>query len=246
MPELHIGTSGWHYDGWRGSFYPEDLSKDEWLTFYSEKFDTVEVNSTFYRQIKSSTFKKWLSETPKDFTFSIKGNRYITHIKRIQKCRDAVSNFFRNANPFIKKVGSKRVVLWQLPPSLKKDLERFEYFLGLLPKEFKHAFEFRHESWKRKDLLKVLKDQDEKEVAVVMQDWKGWPIFKEPIGDFVYIRFHGRKKLYTSNYKKDELEEWAGKMRKWSKDGLSIFAYFNNDALGYAPKNASILKDMLK
>ncbi len=246
MGKIYIGTSGWQYRHWREVFYPEKLPRKDWLRHYSEHFETVEINSSFYQQTKASTFEKWISETPTNFVFSIKGNRYITHIKRLKDCREPVGRFFKNVNVLAaERPEVKCVILWQLPPSLKKDLDRFTAFLSLLPENFRHAFEFRHRSW-TKEIAKENLGREGKEVAAVLQDWKDWPCFNEPIGDFVYIRLHGREKLYSSGYSEEELEEWAGKVQEWGGRGLDVYVYFNNDALGYAVKNALFLKTLLK
>lgn len=246
--DCYIGTSGWQYRHWRGNFYLSDLPQKDWLRFYSERFNTVEVNSSFYRQTKASTFKKWKSEVPDGFTFSVKGNRFITHIKRLKDCNKPLEVFFENAKVLIDKsktVGSKHVILWQLPPSLKKDVERLRKFIELLPKDFRHAFEFRHKSWDRESVCKAL-DSGKNEVSLVLQDWKDWPVYEENFGAFVYLRFHGRDQLYTSGYSDEELEKWSQKMQKWINEGFDVYSYFNNDALGYAVPNALKLKEMIQ
>lgn len=244
MAKIFIGTSGWQYRGWKNDFYPDNLPQKRWLTFYSRKFNTVEVNSSFYRQTKAKTFKKWLDETPKEFVFSVKGNRFITHIKKLKDCKKPVNVFFENANVLTKeRTKAKHVVLWQLPPNLKKDLGRFKTFLSFLPERFSHAFEFRDDTWISKEVFEVFKNS-KLELSVVLQDWHEWPVVRKPIGKFVYLRFHGRKKLYTSNYSDSELEVWAKRMQEWKDKGHDIYAYFNNDALGNAHKNALKLKSL--
>jgi uncharacterized protein YecE (DUF72 family) len=252
MAKFYIGTSGWQYKHWKGNFYPKDLAQKDWLKHYCQKFNSVEVNSSFYRLPKPETFEKWASETPKDFVFSIKGNRFITHIQRLKDCKEPLERFFEAAGTLLRSnksaVTNKNVVLWQLPPSSKKNLVRLGSFLGELPKTalwFRHAFEFRHGSWLDKKVFDFLDNFKSVDVTVVLQDWQEWPVIEKPVGKFVYLRFHGRKRLYTSNYSKKELEQWALKMQKWTKKGLGIYAYFNNDAFGYAPKNAAQLKELV-
>ena len=190
-----------------------------------------------------------------DFTFAIKGNRYITHIKRLKDREESIAKFFESANSLmssdyriksgsLKAVVGKHVILWQLPPSFKKDIKKLETFLELLPDNFRHAFEFRHKSW-TSDVFEDLFHSLRIETSVVLQDWREWPIYKEPIGNFIYIRFHGREQLYTSGYSKEELAQWAEKVQKWVISGLDVYAYFNNDALGYAPENARKLSELL-
>lgn len=269
---VSIGTSGWQYFHWRGNFYPPDLPQKDWLKFYSGFFNTVEINSSFYRQTRPQTFEKWVSQVPKGFVFSVKGNRYITHIKRLRDCREAVERFFQAANALLTpKTQSKNyhLVLWQLPPSLKKDLGRFEDFLKLIKEAsgveesklssgWRHAFEFRHKSWVGHDVFTLMIRIIKAGGTIVFQDWREWPVledFADLFGGveklverlpFVYIRFHGRKQLYASGYSDVELANWAKKMQEWISMGLDVYAYFNNDALGYAVSNASTLKNILK
>lgn len=241
MAKAHIGTSGWQYGNWRGSLYPENLPQKGWLRYYSKYFDTVEVNSSFYRQTRASTFKKWQEQTPRNFVFSVKGHRYITHVKLLKDVEDSVDLFFKNAGV----LAGRHVVLWQLPPRFRKDTERLNNFVKLLPKGFRHAFEFRHETWVSEDTWEILKAASV-ETTAVLQDWKEWPILKEPHGKFVYLRFHGRKALYSSNYSDKELEEAVKRIRGWTKNGMDVYAYFNNDAQGHAAPNAKALKELIE
>ncbi|MGB6881742.1 MAG: DUF72 domain-containing protein [Microgenomates group bacterium] len=246
MGKVYIGTSGWQYKHWKEIFYPENLPQKDWLKYYSQHFNTVEINSSFYRLPKRETFEKWKSQVGNNFIFSIKGNRFITHVKRLKDCREPLKRFFENADALIKaKSKTNHVILWQLPPNLKKDLIRLRTFLKTLPKNFRHAFEFRHENWMDAKVFELFEGQKGMKVTAVLQDWYDWPVLDKPIGDFVYIRFHGKKKLYSSNYENEELEEWVKKMRQWKKCGLDIYAYFNNDALGYAPDNAAELRELI-
>lgn len=271
MGKIYIGTSGWQYKGWKGILYPEGVPQKDWLRYYTKHFNTVEVNSSFYRQTKASTFKKWEEEVGPDFTFSVKGVRFITHIKRLKDVEDSLKIFFDNVGVLVSKSkrqgkSIKHVILWQLPPSFKKDTERLKKFLDSLPKDFQHAFEFRHESWMDASVFTTLlvprpgrgvKLRLRRDVVCtpVIQDWKAWPrllddreiyerckkwIDKFP---FIYIRFHGAKQLYASNYGEGELKEWAEKIKKWKKK-YDVYVYFNNDAGGYAPKNALRLKEL--
>lgn len=256
MARVYIGTSGWMYQHWAGNFYPKNLPQKDWLRYYSTYFDSVEVNSSFYRQPSASTFEKWKSEVPAGFTFSIKGNRFITHIKRLNNCEEPLEGFFESANTLVgeskskfksKKGRAKHVVLWQLPPSLGKDTGRLNSFLKLLSETgffFRHAFEFRNQSWIDKEVFEVIEGQ-KAECAAVIQDWHEWPIIEGPIGKFVYVRFHGKDMLYSSNYSNYNLEVWAKKVQEWIVKGLDVYAYFNNDALGYAVPNAQTLKKMV-
>lgn len=244
MSRIFIGTSGWQYAHWRGSFYPEDLPSSRWLAYYARFFNTVEVNSSFYHQTRGSTFQKWQEQVAKDFVFAVKGHRFITHIKRLHEVGEAVKLYFHHVNMLTCGDKTPHVILWQLPPSLKKDAGRLTAFLEFLPKRFRHAFEFRNETWIDEEVFSILEESD-RECTAVLQDWKEWPRFIKPIGHFVYIRFHGRKKLYASNYSDKELSEWAEKISHWRQRGLDIYAYFNNDSRGYAVPNARKLTEQI-
>lgn len=238
--KVFVGTSGWQYPNWRGSFYPQDLPSSQWLKFYSQYFETVEVNSSFYHQTRAAIFEKWQGETPPGFVFAVKGHRFITHIKRLKDCQEPLKVFFKNAG-VLRGVGIKHVILWQLPPSLKKDIFRLESFLKLLPKTFRSTFEFRHQTWMDEETWGVLSKYN---AAAVFQDWPEWPQIREVTADFVYCRFHGNKVLYTSSYTDAELKKWAKDCRKWLGEGKDVYAYFNNDAEGFAVPNAQTLKKL--
>lgn len=245
----YIGTSGWQYSHWRGSFYPQDLPQKDWLKFYAQHFKTVEVNSSFYRQTKAATFQKWQEEVPKNFVFAIKGNRFLTHIKRLKDCEEPLKIFFEALSPLrgrtsdeVRPPRGKDVILWQLSPRLKQDLPRLESFLKLLPGNFRHAFELRHQSWIGGSTWKILRKYN---VAVVFQDWQEWPQIREMTADFVYLRFHGNRVLYSSEYTEEELKTWAGNIKKWLRQGQDVYAYFNNDALSYAVPNARRLQELV-
>jgi len=257
MSEFYIGTSGWQYSHWRGDFYPIDLPSAKWLSFYSRYFNSVEVNSSFYRQTKATTFEKWLSQVPNYFVFSIKANRFITHIKRLRNCEEALKIFLVNLAPILKSKNRKRphIILWQLPPTLRKDIKLLVDFLEQLSGNFRCAFEFRHNSWVDKETLKAILSRGKSSTSLVFQDWRDWPDFydfEERVSEllenlpFIYLRFHGKKILYTSSYPKEELAKWGEKMQKWLSEGKDVYAYFNNDAYGYAVENALTLKEILK
>jgi uncharacterized protein YecE (DUF72 family) len=233
---VFIGTSGFMYPHWQGHFYPSKLPQKDWFGYYTKQFDTVELNVSFYRLPKKKTFADWRRKTGQNFTFSIKGSRYITHVKRLRDGQEAVKRFFEAAAAV---KNDKEVVLWQLPPRMKANKDRLERFLEVLPQGWRHAFEFRHESWLDKEIEAILKKY---QVAVVFQDFPDWPMSEKVTADFVYLRFHGRTRLYTSNYSNQELKNQGRKINRWLKKGLDVYAYFNNDALGYAVENAKALK----
>ena len=168
MPFIFIGTSGWSYEHWQRVFYPEYLTKTKWLEYYCQYFKTVELNTSFYHLPKRKTFEDWRARTGKDFVFSVKGSRYITHIKKLKDCQQPVKKFFERVEAIEDKDG-KTVVLWQLPPRWKLNLERLRKFVNLLPARWRYAFEFREESWLSKEVFEIL---GKKGMAVVFQDFE--------------------------------------------------------------------------
>jgi len=247
MSKAYIGTSGFSYPHWgNGIFYPKGLPQTKWFEYYCQHFKTVELNVSFYRLPKKEVFAGWREKAGEKFVFSVKGSRFITHVKKLKDCQEAVEKFFEAASPLrgstsreVEPHQVKNVVLWQLPPGFKANPERLEEFLRVLPKAFRHAFEFRHESWLDKKIYNLLKKYN---AAIVFQDYPDWPRTEKVTADFVYLRFHGRTRLYTSNYSDRELKEWGRKINKWLKKGLDVYVYFNNDALGYAVENAVALR----
>jgi len=236
LADLRIGCSGFLYDHWRKNFYPEDLSKNYWLEYYSKHFSTVELNVTFYKLPDRETFSKWYLSTPEGFVFSLKGSRFITHIKKIKDCAEPVEAFFSRALLLKEKLG---VILWQFPPSLTLDLERLKDFLELLePYEMKNTFEFRNKTWINKKVVDLLK---KKNVAFCMADWPDF-LDKLPLtANFVYIRRHGQEGSYATEYSKELLNKDAKRIKAYLRQKKDVFIYFNNDAFGYAPKNVSEL-----
>lgn len=254
MSKIYIGTSGYSYPHWTSVFYPEDLPSGKWLEFYAQHFSTVELNVTFYRLPQEKTFEGWYRRTPKDFLFVVKGSRFITHVKKLANCQEPLDLLMSRAKLLKEKLG---IILWQLPPSFKIDIQRLEEFLKLLraqSPELRASFEFRHQSWFCQEVYDLLKKY---KAALCIADsprlrspsFGGqayWPYSEEITADFIYLRFHGGKELYGSNYSDRELKEWAKKIKKWEKKNLDIYTYFNNDAYGYAVANAKTLKNLTK
>jgi uncharacterized protein YecE (DUF72 family) len=239
MSELRVGTSGWQYRHWKGRFYPKELPTSRWLAYYAERFDTVELNNPFYRQPEKKTFEKWRRSAPEDFVYAVKLSRFITHIKRLRIEPDSVERSYGTMAGLQKKAA---VVLVQLPPRMKFDAERAERFFGMVaPRRRRHALEPRDASWFTDEALALLR---RRKVALVIGDTPHWPTHAAVTADFVYLRFHGPGRRYGSNYEEDALREWAERIRGWRADGLDVFAYFNNDELGYAPKNALRLRQL--
>lgn len=235
--KIKIGTSGWTYPHWQGIFYPEDLSQSKWLNYYCRYFDTVELNASFYHLPQKKAFINWGLKTPENFCWSVKASRYITHIKKFLSPKESLKKLFQAVIGLEDKLGP---ILFQLPPSLKYNSERFEKFLKVLPKDYLYTLEPRHPSW----ICDELKNQLTKyNIAFCIADTAGrFPTAEFVTTNFIYIRLHGSKQLYSSNYSLKELKNWAKKIKSWKKD---IFIYFDNDAKGFAVKNALQLKKLL-
>lgn len=238
MPQAHIGCSGFNYPHWKGVFYPDGLPQRKWLGHYTSVFSTVELNVTFYRLPRAETFIKWHAETSPDFTFSIKGSRFITHLKRLLEPESPLELFFGRAKGL---EGKMRVVLWQFPPSFSLELSRLEHFLSLLKSyPVRHTFEFRHQSWITGEVVRLFREYG---AGLCMADTP--PFLDElPVtADFVYFRRHGAVPGY--NYSDEALERDAARIRDHLRQGRDVYLYFNNDAYGCAPRNAQTLKGML-
>jgi uncharacterized protein YecE (DUF72 family) len=235
--KIHIGTSGWNYDHWREVFYPKDRPKSKWLEFYTQHYQTVELNASFYRLPKPQTFENWREKTPDKFVWAVKANRYITHIKRINDVQEPLEKFFSAADCLREKLGP---VLFQLPPNLSFDETVLCSLCETLPDNHRYALEVRHPSWEQPRAIDILRHYN---IALCISDTAGrYPYIEEDTATFIYIRLHGSKKLYTSEYTEEELRAYAQKIRDWSKD---VYVYFDNDYGGYAIKNARRLKEIL-
>jgi uncharacterized protein YecE (DUF72 family) len=241
-----VGTSGYNYGHWGGGvFYPPELPQREWLEYYARHFSTVELNVTFYRLPALPVFQGWKKRTPARFAFAVKGSRYITHIKRLKDCREPIMLFLKNASGLGRKLN---VILWQLHPGMKCDSSRLENFCSMLKRSvrgrrIRHAFEFRHPSWFCDEVYGLLHSFNH---ALCIADSPIWPRVEAVTADWIYLRFHGGRALYGSNYSDGELGEWAAKARAWLAAGRAVFAYFNNDAHGFAVRNALRLRELIE
>jgi uncharacterized protein YecE (DUF72 family) len=236
-PQIHIGTSGWIYDHWSEVFYPKDWPKMKWLDFYARHYGTVELNASFYRLPKPQTFENWRKRTPDNFLWAVKANRYITHIKRLKDPEEPLERFFTSAESLKEKLGP---ILIQLPPSLSFDETVFGHFCRHLKGNHRYALEVRHPSWAQERAIDILRDNN---IALCVSDTAGrYPYMEEDTATFIYIRLHGSKRLYASEYSEKELGAYARKIRDRSKD---TYLYFDNDYKGYAVKNAKRLKEIL-
>ncbi|TMC79356.1 MAG: DUF72 domain-containing protein [Chloroflexi bacterium] len=239
MSELRVGTSGWQYKHWKSRFYPPELPTAKWLEYYARHFDTVELNNPFYRQPEKKTFERWRRSVPDDFVYAVKLNRFITHLKRLNVDRQSIERSYGTMAGLGPKLA---VVLVQLPPQMRFDEERAQRFFGMVARRRRrHALEPREASWFTDDALAFL---GRRNIALVAADTPDWPTHLAVTADFVYLRFHGPGRRYASNYEDDALREWAERIKGWRAEERDVFAYFNNDEMGYAPRNALRLREL--
>jgi uncharacterized protein YecE (DUF72 family) len=243
MGDICIGISGWRYAPWRGEFYPEGLSQERELAFASRALPTIELNGSFYSLQRPASYAAWYAETPPGFAFSVKGNRYLTHILRLREVEGPLANMFASGVFALReKLGP---FLWQFPPNFKFDAERMAHFLSLLPHDteqalalarrheprmdgrslleidrkrpVRHAVEIRHESFNDPAFIALLRKY---RVALVVADTDGrWPYLEDVTSDFMYLRLHGDAPLYAGGYTDEALERWAERIRVWCAGG---------------------------
>lgn len=284
---IRIGISGWRYKPWRGEFYPEGLVQRRELEFASRAVNSIEINGSFYSLQTPERYAEWAGQTPDDFVFSVKGPRYITHTRRLRDIEEPLANFF--ASGVLHLGGKLGPILWQFPANFKPDAERFEAFFKLLPRTtraarnlakrcadrlkrpgyldikgtlpLRHAVEIRNGDGLDEAFVRLLRKY---KVALVVADTAGkWPYCEEVTSDFIYIRLHGDKELYTSGYSREALDRWENRIRAWSSGGQpedahritpkvrvpheprDLFCYFDNDVKVRAPFDARSLLDRL-
>lgn len=236
---IYIGTSGWSYDHWRGVFYPKNLARDQMLNYYISHFHSVELNSTFYQLPSLNTFHGWRDAVPKDFVFSVKASRYITHMKKLKAPEKSSYKLLEHVSALGHKLGP---ILFQLPPRWNFNAERLNAFLLSLSQDFRYTFEFRDRTWINKQTLDILARHN---VAFCIYEFDGYLSPKEITSDFVYIRLHGPSGPYQGNYSRSKLSRWADTISGWKNRGYKIFCYFDNDQAGYAANNARFLSTLL-
>jgi uncharacterized protein YecE (DUF72 family) len=239
-PKIYIGTSGWSYTHWKENFYPEKLKPNLWLGYYSSFFPTVEINTTFYHLPLATTIRHWYDQVPKDFLFSLKTSRYITHRKRLKDCGNSVKLFYKVIKGLKSKIGP---ILIQLPPSFKMDKDRLVEFLHHLSDDYQYVFEFRHASWFVEEIYELL---SQKGIALCITDLYGSLSPEVITANFTYIRLHGPKKSYQGTYGPAKIKSWKRKIENWTKNNISVYCYFDNDEKGYAIQDAKTLYDLLK
>ena len=243
-PRVFVGTSGWTYDDWSGVFYPDRIKAADRLRFYVSQFPTVEVNATFYRTPTETMIDAWNRKLPAGFHLAIKAPRAVTHRKKLVDCDEPLAIFLDRAG----RLKRLRVILWQLPPSLHKDVDQLDHFLGSLTRiraargYVRHAVEFRHASWWDEQTNELLRRHAAAFVAVSHPQL---PDTVVPTCDFLYVRFHGLgQELYRYDYSRDELAQWAARLKPLVGT-QRLYAFFNNSYGANAPRNAALLSDLL-
>jgi len=257
-----VGISGWRYPPWRGEFYPRGLPQRRELEYASRQLSTIEINGSFYSLQRPQSWVSWAAETPDDFVFSVKGGRFITHLKQLRDVEVPLANFLASG---LLALGPKLgPLLWQLPPTLQFDADRLAAFFALLPRTtgeaaalaarhderldgravtttdadrpLFHALEVRHASYRDPAFVRLLREHS---IAVVVADTAGrWPMIGEVTAPIAYVRLHGDVELYTSGYSDEALDRWAVTIGAWLDQGTDVFVYFDNDVKVRAPFDA--------
>ncbi len=237
---VHIGTSGWHYQHWKGPFYPEGLPDDRILEHYVTTFHTAEINNTFYQLPAEKTVAKWRDSVPDGFLFAVKGSRYMSHVKKLKDPGEPVSTFVGRVGLLGDKLGP---ILFQLPPRWHSNTERLQSFLRELPGDLKYSFEFRDSDWFNAETEQALRDAG---AAFCIYDLDGTEAPHTVTADFTYVRLHGPDGAYQGKYDDEALSRWAREFADWSKQGTEVFCYFDNDENGYAAVNALRLQELVR
>jgi uncharacterized protein YecE (DUF72 family) len=264
-----IGISGYDYPGWRGAFYPEGVPRARWLAHASRVFDSIEINGTFYSLKSPGVFRRWAGEVPGgDFVLALKGSRFVTHNLKLRNAEGALANFYASGVLALGRITGP--FLWQLPATYSFSPERLEAFLRLLPRDtgeaealarghdqrlsqgalteaaahvrYRHAFEVRHESWFHPEMYDLLRRNG---ASLVVADTAGrWRLEEQLTAGFVYVRLHGSRELYASDYTDPEIEEWAARVAGWlhGSSARDVYVYFDNDVRAHAPRDALRLR----
>jgi uncharacterized protein YecE (DUF72 family) len=240
VARAYIGTSGWVYKRWRQHLYADTPVK-KWLHVASRAFDALEINGSFYTQIKPETYQRWYDETPAEFRFALKGHRFVTHYKRLRDCGDSVVRLRDQAQPLREKLGA---VVWQLPSNFEGSLARLEDFARALERwpGVRHSLELRHRSWFTPEIAAAMCSAN---IAVCMSDAPDFPMWREVTADLVYVRLHGHTRKYASSYSEQSLRAWADDTQRWLDEGRDVHVYFDNDAEGHAVRNALRFQELV-
>jgi len=238
MAKIYIGTSGYYYRHWVGRFYPEKMAMGKWLEYYSKVFNTVELNTTFYHLPRAKTLEGWIKKTPASFLFSVKVHRTITHIKKLENVRSDFYGFMKVIKPFriYNRIGC---ILHQFPPTLRYDTSLLKDYISLLPRGYRHVFEFRNAEFFNDTVFLILK---ENRVGLCISYMYGLETPPVATAEFVYFRFHGPMERYRSSYSDEQIENFSRLIWGFLLEDKTIFAYFNNDFNAYAVENAISLK----
>jgi uncharacterized protein YecE (DUF72 family) len=238
--KIYIGTSGWHYKHWLGTFYPAGTKSNQQFEFYKRIFKTVEINNSFYRLPSPETFQCWYDQTDNHFLFSVKASRFITHMKKLMDPKESTQKFFANVKILKEKLGP---ILFQLPPSWKVNRDRLEEFLENLPDRNRYVFEFRNTTWYSEEIYRLLQKFN---CAFCIYELAGHQSPVDITADFVYVRLHGPGDKYQGSYNEEQLSDWARQCKQWQNQGLDVFVYFDNDQNGYAAFNAQSLIELTR
>jgi uncharacterized protein YecE (DUF72 family) len=238
--ELRIGTSGWHYAGWWGPFYPLNVKKKDALRYYSSRFDCAELNAPFYRTPTIEAAQGWFDQTPDDFRFTWKASKFITHWKRLtERSENSLELMESRLAPLQYKAGP---VLFQLPPKMTVNRERLASFIPMLNPARRYSFEFRHPSWYAPEISDLLRDHD---MALCISDHADAPAPREVTASWVYVRNHGPSGRYHGSYSDEALGDWAGAISGWRSEGRDVWCFFDNDVKSAAPADADRLLALL-
>jgi uncharacterized protein YecE (DUF72 family) len=244
LDRIRVGCSGWQYKHWRGDFYPAQLPTSRWFEHYARVFDTVEINNSFYRWPAPETFEKWRQQATPGFVYAVKASRFLTHMKKLKDPEEPLERTFENVRHLRAHRGP---LLYQLPPRWGVNLERLEHFLRTLRAAPDagpyHAIEFREPSWYAEPVFELLREHG---VALCLHDMQGSATGMMSVGPFVYVRFHFGTQRYGGRYDDSRLDEWAAWLAGRARTGMPVFAYFNNDTGGHAPRDAVRLRDRIR
>lgn len=238
-PQLHIGTSGWHYNHWGKKFYPQGLPASRMLSFYAQRFGTVELNNTFYKLPTVSGLSAWREATPRGFLFAVKGSRFLTHNKKLNDPENALRNFLPRVEEGLgRKLGP---ILFQLPPRWRVNPERLENFLAMLPRRHRYSFEFRDPSWHTQPVYDLLRRY---RAAFCIFDIGGFQSPLEITADWTYVRLHGPGAKYQGSYSLRDLRAWLRRVCGEWRRLKHVYFYFDNDQEAFAARNALQLKKL--
>jgi len=239
--KTYIGCSGYHYDDWNKKFYPDHIPKNQWLEYYAKHFNTVEINNTFYKMPSDKVLKEWKNRTSENFKFTVKANRYFTHLKKLkidQDFRNRLQSFIDIISQLEDQLGC---ILWQLPGNLRENIPKLEKFCNLLNKDICNVIEFRHKSWFNEKVYNVLKENRVSFCILSAPDQLPEEVLAT--SDTVYLRFHGKDDWYNYYYSEKELKDWQKRILN-IKNVNQFYAYFNNDQHAYAVDNAQTLNSL--